>query len=346
MKKVIIGLATILAFIGIVPAQAEPVGAVAIIDVNFESNLISGDVTEVCLSAPSVCSSTVTPRNTSQFKAFNHGTIMADVARSNNADVPLVLIEAGTTKTGVITGIQLSDALNWIINNSDKYNIKAVSFSYNAGRGSTCTPASPGVNILTTHNNVVNAIATLKASKIDFYASSGNYGSGNNIDYPACISDSVAVGSTQFMGSTQRSDLVLSGNTYTSKSLKSIRTSVQGLHDSFAIATTGPNPFMVGFTTSVATVTAAVASVPVVKAKTPEPLASTPAPKAVEPTPATTSTVSSRQLLLGSLDSSASLIQKVRANAASTDSLDRSSAAELSKTLRDLANQLDSAYNN
>jgi hypothetical protein len=344
MKKLVIALATIIALIGIVPAQAEPAGAVAIIDVNFESTLISGEVTEICLSAPSVCSSTPTPRNTSQFKAFNHGTIMADVARSSNADIPLVLIEAGTTKTGVITGIQLSNALNWVIANSAKYNIKAVSFSYNSGNGSRCTPASPGVNISTTHNNVVNAIATLRASKIDFYASSGNYGSGDRIDYPACISESVAVGSSQFVGSTQRSDIVLSGNTYASKSLKSIRTAVQGLHDSFAITTTGPNPFMVGFTTSVATVTAAVASVPTVKAKAPEPKASQ-VVEVVAETP-TTSTVSSRQLLLGSLDSSASLIQKVRANAASTDTLDRASASELAKTLRDLANQLDAVYNN
>ena len=345
MKKLVIALATILALVGIVPAQAEPAGAVAIIDVNFESTLISGEVTEICLSAPSVCSSSPTPRNTSEFKAFNHGTIMADVARSSNAEIPLVLIEAGTTKTGVITGIQLSNALNWVIANSAKYNIKAVSFSYNSGNGSRCTPSSPGVNISTTHNNVVNAITALKASKIDFYASSGNYGSGNNIDYPACISDSVAVGSTQFVGSTQRSDLVLSGNTYTSKSLKSIRTAVQGLHDSFPITTSGPNPLMVGFTTSVATVTAAVASVPTVKAKAPE-LTAPKVAGVVAETPATTSTVSSRQLLLGSLDSSTSLIQKVRANAVSTDTLDRASASELAKTLRDLADQLDAVYNN
>jgi len=345
MKKLAIAFATILALVGIVPAQADTAGAVAIIDVNFESTLISGEVTEICLAAPSECSSTPTPRSTSQFKAFNHGTVMADIARSNNAEVPLVLIEAGTTKTGVITGIQLSNALNWVIANSAKYNIKAVSFSYNAGNGSSCTPSSPGVSISTTHNNIVSAIAALQASKIDFYASAGNYGSGDRIDYPACISNSVAVGSTQFAGSTKRSDLVLSGNTYSSKSLKSIRTAIQGLHDSFAITTTGPNPFMVGFTTSVATVTAAVASVPTVKAKAPEPTVSKVVGVVAE-TPATTSTVSSRQLLLGSLDSSTSLIQKIRTNAASTETLDRTAASELAKTLRDLANQLDAVYNN
>jgi len=131
MKKVIIALAAVLVVVGIIPAQANANGAVAIIDVNFESNLIGGEVTEVCLAAPSVCSSAATPRNASEFKAFNHGTVMADIARSAGPDVPLVLIEAGTTKTGVITGIQLANALNWVITNSAKYNIKAVSFSYN-----------------------------------------------------------------------------------------------------------------------------------------------------------------------------------------------------------------------
>jgi hypothetical protein len=258
MKKVIIALAAVLVVVGIVPAQANSAGAVAIIDVSFESNLIGGQVTEICLSAASVCSSTATPRNASEFKAFNHGTVMADIARSAGPDVPLVLIEAGTTKTGVITGIQLANALNWVVANSAKHNIRAVSFSYNSGNGAKCSPASPGVAIKTTHDNVTKAIASLKTSNVKFYASSGNYGSGNNIDYPACISDSIAVGSTQFIGSTQRSDVVLSGNGYTSKTLKSVRTAVLGLHDSFPINLVDANPFMVGFTTSVATVTAAV----------------------------------------------------------------------------------------
>jgi hypothetical protein len=107
------------------------------------------------------------------------------------------------------------------------------------------------------HSGIVNAIATLKNAGVKFYASSGNHVRGNQVDYPACISDAIAVGSTVYAGSTQLSDIVLSGPTHTSTRLKSVRTALQGLHDSFAITLTDANPVMVGFTTSVATAIAA-----------------------------------------------------------------------------------------
>jgi len=257
MKKLLIIAVALFAFIGIAPAQASNQGAVAIIDVNFESHLVDGQVTEICISSATVCSMTVVPRTASQFKTFNHGTIMADIVRANNPSAHLLLLESGTTKTGVITGIQLLNALNWVSANAAQYNIKAVSFSYNAGNGERCTPASPGVRVDGTHNGIVSAIANLKANGIKFYAASGNHGSGNRIDYPACISDATAVGSTGFRGSMQLSDIVLSGSTYTSTKLKSVRTALQGLHDSFAINLSDPNPVMVGLTTSVTTAIAA-----------------------------------------------------------------------------------------
>lgn len=257
MKKFAVLFAALLVLAGIAPAQANSQEAVAIIDVNFESHLIDGKVTEVCIVSQAVCNMAVVPRNASQFKAFNHGTVMADVARANNPSAHLFLLESGTTKTGVVTGNELLSALNWVIANASKNNIKAVSFSYNAGNGSRCTPSSPGVNIRVAHDNIVKAIATLKSAGVKFYASSGNHVRGNQVDYPACISDSIAVGSDVYVGSTQLSDIVLSGSTFTSSKLKSARTALQGLHDSFPITLTDPNPVMVGFTTSVATAIAA-----------------------------------------------------------------------------------------
>ena len=257
MKKMAVIVAALFALVGIAPAQANTQDSVAIIDVNFESQLIDGQVTEICITAISVCNSKAAPRNASQFKAFNHGTIMADVVRANNPSAHLFLLESGTTKTGVVTGNELLAALNWLVANASKHNIKTVSFSYNAGNGSRCTPSSPGVNIRTAHNNIVSAIASLKAAGVKFYASSGNHVRGNQVDYPACISDAIAVGSDVYTGSMQLSDIVLSGPTYTSAKLKSVRTALQGLHDSFPVTTTDANPVMVGFTTSVATAIAA-----------------------------------------------------------------------------------------
>lgn len=260
MKKTILVSTIVLSVVsiaGIAPAQANSQGAVAIIDVNFESQLIGGQVTEVCLASSSVCNSVPRLRIESDFRAFNHGTAMADVARANNPGAHLVLIEAGTSKTGVITGVELASALSWVISNAKALNIRAVSFSYNAGNGTTCTPASEPRLRSQVHANIVTAISTLKSSGIRFYASSGNHGSTSRVDYPACISDTISVGSTDFVGSAQLSDLVLSGSVYTSSRLKSVRTALQGRHDSFAITLTDPNPFMVGFTTSVATAVAA-----------------------------------------------------------------------------------------
>lgn len=254
MKKFAVLFAALLALAGIAPAQANSQEAVAIIDVNFESHLIAGQVTEICIVSQAVCNMTVAPRNASQFKAFNHGTIMADIARANNPSAHLILLESGTTKTGVITGIQLLSALNWVSANASQYNIKAVSFSYNAGNGDKCTPASPGVRIDVTHNGIVSAIANLKASGIKFYAASGNHGSGNKIDYPACISDAIAVGSTVYRGSMQLSDIVLSGWTYTSPRLKS---AVKSLQDSNLLSLDATNELKVGNTTSVTTIIAA-----------------------------------------------------------------------------------------
>lgn len=257
MKKFAVLFAALLALVGIAPAQANSQEAVAIIDVNFESHLIDGQVTEICTVSQVICNMSLTPRNALQFKAFNHGTIMADIVRANNPSAHLILLESGTTKTGVVTGNELLGALNWVVANASKYNIKRVSFSYNSGNGSRCVPSSPGVNVNTAHTNIVAAIASLKAAGIKFYASSGNHVRGNQVDYPACILDTIAVGSNIYTGSMQLSDIVLSGSTYTSTKLKSVRTALQGLHDSFPVTTTDANPVMVGFTTSVATAIAA-----------------------------------------------------------------------------------------
>lgn len=253
MKKLVALAICAIVLAGVAPAQANAQGAIAVIDVNFESQLIDGPVTEVCIAGAAVCNSKPVLRNAGEHKIFNHGTIMADVIRANNPIAPLFLLEAGTTKTGVITGVQLSSALNWVVANAAANNIRAVSFSYNSGNGDRCTPSSPGVKVSVTHDTIVNAVARLKAMGVKVYAASGNYGSGNRVDYPACISDVVAVGASGFAGSVAKSDVVISGPTYSSAKLKSSRTALQGLHDSFPVTLTDPHPVMVGMTTSVAT---------------------------------------------------------------------------------------------
>jgi hypothetical protein len=256
MQKLLIIFVAVFALIGISPAQATSEESIVIIDVNFESQLIDGRVTEVCITSAYFCNSSPTPKRASEFQAFNHGTIMADIARSKNPSAHLILLESGIGKTGVVTGNELLLALNWVVANASQNNVRAVSFSYNSGDGSKCTPKSPGVKVQTVHANIVKAIATLKNVGVKFYASTGNH-SKTAIDYPACIPDAIAVGSTDFAGSVQLSDIVLSGPVYSSAKLRSVRTAINGLHSSFPITTTDANPVMVGFTTSVATIIAA-----------------------------------------------------------------------------------------
>jgi hypothetical protein len=253
MKKLLIIAAVFAAFVGIAPAQANEQGAVAIIDVNFESHLVDGQVTEVCITTVTACSMTVVPKTAAQFKVFNHGTIMADIVRANNPSAPLFLLESGTTKTGVVTGIQLLNALNWVQANAAQHNIRSVSFSYNAGNGARCLPASPGVKVDVTHNGIVAAIANLKAGGVNFYAASGN-NTKPELDYPACISDAIAVGSTVYRANMQLSDIVISGWNYTSSRLKS---NAKSLQDSSFIGLVGANNLIVGNTTSVTTAIAA-----------------------------------------------------------------------------------------
>lgn len=254
LKKIIIPFVALLAVLAVTPAQAEQQESIAIIDVSFDASLIAGDKLEVCATTEFACNSVPVLRTGAHYKAYNHGTIMADVIRANNPGAKLVLIEAGTSPTGIITGIQLAQALEWVKLNREEHNITKVSFSYNSGNGAKCTPASPGVRVDVTHNNIVGLVSSLKESGTTVFAASGNYGSGNRIDYPACIEDVVAVGSTLYRGSQTRSDIVVSGFTYTSNTIKS---NVKSLQDSNLLAIIGSNQLRVGNTTSVATAIAA-----------------------------------------------------------------------------------------
>lgn len=315
--------------VSIAPAAATTQGSIAIIDVNFDASLIPGDVLEVCATTDFACNSTPQLRTTTQYRAYNHGTIMADIVRANNPNAKLILVEAGTSPTGVITGVQLDLALDWIINNREQYNIQAVSFSYNSGNGARCMPVSPGVRVDVTHNNIVSDIAQLKNAGTTFYAASGNYGSGDRIDYPACITDVVAVGSTLYRGSQAQSDVVVSGFTYTSDVLKSNFTSLQ---DRRVIGDAGRYPVRVGNTTSVATAITAATATPAVSVVAPEP----------EPEPAP----SPRELLGASLDSASLLLKSVTENVKSDAPLDKANADKLITDLKELIAELESVYNN
>jgi hypothetical protein len=334
MKKLSLAFVSVLAVVGLVgiaPAQAETTNAIAIIDANFDASLVGGDVLEVCVVSESLCARDDKPRSSTQFKRYNHGTIMADIIRANNPGAKIILIRAANLKTSVVTGIGLRSALDWINENRDVHNIGTVSFSYNSGNGARCLPTSPGVKVQDVHADIVNDIAELKAAGTTVFAASGNYGSGDRIDYPACISDVVAVGSTLYRGSQAQSDVVYRGFTYTSDVLKSAKTSLQ---DRYEISLGGSYPVRVGNTTSVATAITAATSVPVVPVA--EPVVEVPAEP--EPDP--------REDLGVSLDEALTLIQAVNTNVQSQEDLDKANADKLLADLKELISEIESVYNN
>lgn len=331
IKKIAALFAAMLLVVGVTPAQAEVKESIAIIDANFEASLISGDVIEVCVVDAALCARDDKPANTRQYQSYNHGTIMADVVRQNNPNATIILVRAANIKTSVVNGIGFAAALDWIQENKSKHNITKVSFSYNAGNGSRCLPSTPGVDVLKAHQNILGDIANLKSMGTTVYAASGNYSSGDRIDYPACITDVVAVGSTVYKGSQAQSDVVVSGFTYTSNSLKSEYASFQ---DRYQLLSAGKYPVRVGNTTSVATaITAATAqsSVAVVAAPAPEPVAPKPDP---------------RKELGTSLDNSVSLIQALSSNVKSNGSLDKVASAKLVAELKELIAEIEFIYNN
>lgn len=328
MKKIAALIAALFLVVGIAPAQAQPQNAIAIIDANFDASLISGSILEVCVVGEALCQRDDKPRSSSQYRNYNHGTIMADVVRANNPGAKLILIQAANIKTSVVTGVGLASALDWVQENRNRYNITAVSFSYNSGNGDRCLPSSPGHNVIDMHNRIVDDVSNLKAMGTPLFAASGNYGSGDRIDYPACIKDVVAVGSTVYRGSQPQSDIIISGWSYESNSIRSNFSSLQDRYDLLAF---GSFPLRVGNTTSVATAIAAATAVPVVIA---------------EPVVEVTPEPDPRELLGVSLDNASLLLKAVTDNVKSDAPLNKADADKLIADLKELVTELESVYNN
>lgn len=252
IKKISVALLATLAAFSITPAQAEEQKAIVIIDSYFDSSAIDGDVVHVCVVEQRACDVVSQPRTPSQFENFNHGTIMADIARSSNPNAKLILIRAASLATSVVTPFNFNLALDWVESNASLHNIKSVSLSYNLGNGDRCRPLAGGHNITDLHNSILNNVNDLARIGVKVYAAAGNHsGSSAKVDYPACISEVVSVGSNLFRGSMPLSDIVHFGFGYTSNVLKS---NVKSLQNRSVISRAGSDFVRVGNTTSVATV--------------------------------------------------------------------------------------------
>ena len=202
MKRLAIFLSVAITVFGIVPANASEKPSVVIIDSGFDTSKVT-PVAEVCILTLKFCANGTTfdeslgSSNANNVlsvngqREWNHGTVMADIVRQINPDANLIFIRnafvnsRGEVRVGGIKEFNL--AMDWVIQNKNKYNIMAVSFSRGqiewTKRSTTC-PVD-----VTTQNQII----TLQNLGVATAIAAGNDRNKTNISYPACISEAVAI---------------------------------------------------------------------------------------------------------------------------------------------------------
>jgi hypothetical protein len=205
MKKFSLLFAVLLTAVSITPASASESNTIVIIDNGFDASVISNEILELCITSINVgcnngagfdsganASGTAEKVSLSSKREWNHGTIMASIVNQVSPNSSLILIRnARVLKNGsVISGSDrdFDVALDWVIENAKKYNIVAVSFSRGQNNWTRLRNAQCPVS-----ESIKADIANLKNLGVATVIAAGNNRNRSNIDYPACISDSVAI---------------------------------------------------------------------------------------------------------------------------------------------------------
>ena len=139
------------------------------------------------------------PLNWMKLNGFEHGTEMASAAIQANPNMKIVFVRI--ISHNIINGARkpvsnaiVGQALNWVYANKDVYNIQAVAMSQGTHSLLNATdycPKEPKTEL---------AIKNLLAVGVPTFFAVGNGRDYTRIDWPACISDSIAVGSTDQIG--------------------------------------------------------------------------------------------------------------------------------------------------
>ena len=200
MKKIVALVAVLFSVVVPVQSQAAAGERIVIIDSYFDKSKVTGPAEFVCL-ANDKCVNTPKPKPGLGTEAVNHGTVMANIAREQNPTATLVLIQTEEVSAkGAITTLDGSDfikALTWV--NANKSSVSAVSFSYNLTNSNAkigeCKISAQGGAVPVMDASIKSLVAALKSAGVPVLAAAGNF---NNkpLQYPACLSDVVSVGST------------------------------------------------------------------------------------------------------------------------------------------------------
>ena len=211
MKKVV-GLLVILftaAFLPAVSAEEKP--AIAIIDTAVDTSKVKNVVYEVCILYEIRCpnknsfmegpGAASLPAAQLYKNGFEHGTIMSLIASAVNKDMNIVFIRVvsmtNTGRQGYYDDKLVDQALKWVAANKTKFNIVAVSASV----GSHQLKSMP--NYCPINTSLRDTIISLQNIGVATIFAAGNNYDIDRVDYPACISEAIAVGSTGEQGNVE-----------------------------------------------------------------------------------------------------------------------------------------------
>jgi hypothetical protein len=209
MKKALLALLSIaIAFTAVAPAQAQDERVLAIIDSAINSNNFPSIIHEVCFttSKSSVPSQNMSCPNGELFmegkgsasapwpaninNATYHGDSMVKAALTVNPNLKIVFIRFNdVTVSGNSRGDvkALSQAIDWVSKNAEKYSIDALSVSQSS-------VSANNLSRCTTDTGTINSVASLNANNIPVFVATGNDKRRDVVGFPSCISGVIGVG--------------------------------------------------------------------------------------------------------------------------------------------------------
>ena len=202
MKKIAVGIIAVFSLVLLQPVHAEPSKSIVIIDTAIDSSRIPNVIHEVCFTYNNTCNNKAgydegpgsARINDWKIKGALHGFSMAQVAVQADPNVKIVFIRISDEKVydtfSIIRndGGSLARAIDWVSNNTAKFNIKAVSISQSRSNFpvGTC-PSDPLFE---------SSVTKLKLQNVPTFVATGNDSKKNHIGYPACVSGVYSVAST------------------------------------------------------------------------------------------------------------------------------------------------------
>jgi hypothetical protein len=203
MKKIVVILASIvMSVVAIQPVQAQDQKVLAIIDTAIDSSRIPNVIHEVCFTYNNTCNNKAgydegpgsARINDWKIKGALHGFSMAQVAVQADPNVKIVFIRISDEKVydtfSIIRndGGSLARAIDWVSNNTAKFNIKAVSISQSRSNFPVGTCPSDAL--------FESSVKKLKLQNVPTFVATGNDGKKNQIGFPACVSGVYSVAGT------------------------------------------------------------------------------------------------------------------------------------------------------